>query len=87
MNIEQARCILRHNRKYLAGLYEQKTYYKQCKKHCEETGNIGFEYLCHNNIRKLSKEIAKFVDIQRQLKADISYTLSIERANRLHIDE
>lgn len=84
MNIDQARYLSLRLRSDLSRLYEQKAFFKKIKKSSDENGNLNSEFYCHNKIKKISKEIAKLTGIQKQLKADISYSVAIARANRNH---
>ena len=82
MNVNQIKAQLLRNRKALSMLHSTLQFYKETKKSHDKFGNTGLEYICHNDIREIKPEIAKLVDLQKALKADLAKELSYLRSAR-----
>ena len=82
MNIKQLQIAIRMNRYILSCLYEQKTTLKQYKRYFDEIEAQSDEYECHNKLKKISKEIAGLVDLQKALKRDLADTIIVARIDR-----
>jgi len=71
MQIDQLKYIIQNQRQQLAGLYEWKAMMKESKQQFDEEGDVDSEYAAHNEIARTSKQIARLVEIQKSLKADV----------------
>lgn len=71
LTMKNMQALIRMNRRQLSVLYELKANYKYGKKEADETGNIQFEYVCHNFLTKISSKIAQLVEVQKALKASV----------------
>lgn len=82
MNLPKLKQQILVNRRILSGMYECLSQAKADKRQYDEYGDMTGEYEAHNYLTWLRKEIAKLVDLQKALKADVAWTLCFERANR-----
>lgn len=82
LTIKELQSIIQNNRAQLAVLYCHKAYYKRLKRTADEGGNTPTEYMCHNKLKELSKEIAKLVLLQKSLKAGVRELVRVDRYHR-----
>jgi len=71
MTIDQLKFIILQQRQLLAFLYEHKQFLKNMKRFADEHDMTSEEYDAHNFLKATSKQIAKLVEIQKSLKADV----------------
>lgn len=83
MNLTNLKNQILLNRRVLATMYETLAQVKADKRFYDEQDDLEAEYATHNYLKWLRKQIASIVVLQKTLKADVAYTLSIDRANRV----
>lgn len=69
MKVANIQKMLATNRKYITGLHESIVNLKTFKAGADLRGDVQREFDCHNDLKKYRKELAKLVDIQKDLKA------------------
>jgi hypothetical protein len=82
MKIEHLQALRIVLRQELSGLYQSLDIAKENRRAGEETDLQYVEYLWHNYINKLKPKIAKLVEIQKSVKADIKKEISWQRQVR-----
>ncbi len=76
--------VLKRNRERITYLHSALEHYKTSKRLADEQGYINEEYLFHNQVQAIKKELRKMVVEQKTLKEmiqAISYVESVQRAN------
>ena len=82
MNTKQLQVALAQNRLALSTLYEYKASLKESKKKYDKMGYTPGEYDCHNRLKKITKDIAKLVDLQKALKQEVKDVTLMARVAR-----
>jgi hypothetical protein len=79
METKHIQTAIRINRLILSTLYEDKKLLKKHKRFYDFAEDTAREYACHNALNKITKDIAKLVDLQKALKAELKDYFYVER--------
>jgi hypothetical protein len=79
LTIKELQSIIQSNRQTLSDLYWAKGMCKMDKRIYDAEGDLELEYLTHNNLKEISKQIAKLVSLQKSLKATVRTEVANQR--------